>query len=158
MPDENNKTEDSGVPLKSSNELAAERTDMAKGRTDMAGERTDLAVNRTVAAYDRTLIAWVRTAVSLISFGFTIYKFFQAFTEKGTDPSFGLLSPRKLGMLMLSMAVLSLLFATVQNHLQLKKLREMYPNVKIPFPVSIVLAILMALLALFLLMLAIFRQ
>ena len=150
--------DEGNIPAKSSNELAADRTDMAKDRTGMAQERTDLAVNRTVAAYDRTLIAWVRTAVSLISFGFTIYKFFQAFHEKGSDPSFGIISPRKLGMLMLGMAFISLLFATIQNHIQLKGLRKLYPDVKIPFPVSIVLALLMAALAIFLLVLAIYKQ
>ncbi len=38
---------------------------------------TELALDRTYLAHDRTLMAWVRTATSLISFGFTIYKFFQ---------------------------------------------------------------------------------
>jgi putative membrane protein len=37
----------------------------------------DLAFERTMLAYERTLMAWIRTAISLISFGFTIYKFFQ---------------------------------------------------------------------------------
>jgi uncharacterized membrane protein YidH (DUF202 family) len=36
-----------------------------------------LAVERTRVAYDRTMLAWTRTATSLITFGFTIYKFFQ---------------------------------------------------------------------------------
>jgi putative membrane protein len=35
-----------------------------------------LALDRTRLAYERTLMAWIRTAASLISFGFTIYKFF----------------------------------------------------------------------------------
>ena len=51
---------------------------------------TRLAVDRTRLAYERTLMAWVRTATSLISFGFTIYKFFQfevkdQLTEPGTS-------------------------------------------------------------------------
>ena len=37
----------------------------------------DMARLRTSMASDRTLMAWVRTALSMISFGFTIYKFFQ---------------------------------------------------------------------------------
>jgi putative membrane protein len=36
----------------------------------------ELGFKRTRLAYDRTLMAWIRTATSLISFGFTIYKFF----------------------------------------------------------------------------------
>ena len=46
---------------------------------------TRLAVDRTRLAYERTLMAWVRTATSLISFGFTIYKFFQL-ELKGQPP------------------------------------------------------------------------
>ena len=39
-------------------------------------DSTELAIDRTFLAHERTLMAWVRTAISLISFGFTIYKFF----------------------------------------------------------------------------------
>lgn len=38
---------------------------------------TKLAVDRTRMAYDRTMMSWIRTATSLITFGFSIYKFFQ---------------------------------------------------------------------------------
>ncbi|HSE46288.1 MAG TPA: DUF202 domain-containing protein [Gemmatimonadales bacterium] len=38
---------------------------------------TPLAVDRTRLAHERTRMAWVRRASSLISFGLTIYKFFQ---------------------------------------------------------------------------------
>jgi hypothetical protein len=47
--------------LKTSNELAADRTDMA--------------LSRTLTAADRTLMVWIRTRLSMLSFGFTIYKF-----------------------------------------------------------------------------------
>ncbi len=53
-------------------------------RLDVA---TRLAVDRTRLAHERTLMAWVRTATSLISFGFTIYKFFQF--EQGRPPDAG---------------------------------------------------------------------
>ena len=44
---------------------------------------TRLAVERTRLAHERTLMAWVRTATSLISFGFTIYKFFEFESGRG---------------------------------------------------------------------------
>ncbi len=44
-------------------------------------DSTALAVERTRLAHERTLMAWVRTSVSLISFGFTIYKFFEYLRE-----------------------------------------------------------------------------
>jgi putative membrane protein len=52
----------------------AEQTPQSAQRLDTA---TELAFDRTRAAYERTMMAWIRTATSLITFGFTIYKFFQ---------------------------------------------------------------------------------
>ena len=51
---------------------------------------TRLALDRTHLAHERTLMAWVRTATSLISFGFTIYKFF-SFEAGKNLPAAGLL-------------------------------------------------------------------
>ena len=42
-----------------------------KGLTD-----NDLPSETNYLAYERTMLAWIRTAVSLITFGFTLYKFF----------------------------------------------------------------------------------
>ena len=50
---------------------------MSKSAAPQLDNSTRLAVDRTRLAHERTLMAWVRTATSLISFGFTIYKFFQ---------------------------------------------------------------------------------
>jgi len=46
---------------------------------------TTLAYARTRAAYERTMMSWIRTATSLITFGFSVYKFFQF--EKPTNGS-----------------------------------------------------------------------
>ena len=43
----------------------------------------DMARERTILAADRTLMAWIRTTLSMISFGFTIYKFLQAHVRVG---------------------------------------------------------------------------
>ncbi len=138
--------------------MSGENNNTEKSTNELALERTNLSVYRTTAAYDRTLMAWVRTCISLISFGFTIYKFFQAFVEKGMQPTFGLLGPRELGIIMLALGFTSLLFATIQNHFEIRRLKKMYPNIRIPFSTSKVLSILIILLALFLLILAIFKQ
>jgi len=45
--------------------------------TRLAHERTDAATTRTRMAAERTLMAWIRTSLSMISFGFTILKFFE---------------------------------------------------------------------------------
>jgi uncharacterized membrane protein YidH (DUF202 family) len=39
-----------------------------------------LDLERTHIAYEQSMMSWIRTATSLITFGFTIYKFFQSGT------------------------------------------------------------------------------
>jgi putative membrane protein len=46
---------------------------------------TRLAYDRTRLAYENTMMAWVRTATSLITFGFSIYKFFQFDIKRGKE-------------------------------------------------------------------------
>lgn len=83
---------------------------------------TQLAVSRTWLAHERTLMAWVRTGTSMISFGFTIYKFFQ-FESKDINPRKGLLSPRDFALVMVSIGLVSLLMATVQHRIQVREIR-----------------------------------
>jgi Domain of unknown function (DUF202) len=37
---------------------------------------TKLAYDRTRLAYENTMMSWVRTATSLMTFGFSVFKFF----------------------------------------------------------------------------------
>lgn len=89
---------------------------------------TALAVDRTRLAYERTLMAWVRTATSLISFGFTIYKFFEFESGRsaavpGASP---LLTPRQFGMIMISTGLVALALATFDHYRNMKRMREAY--------------------------------
>jgi putative membrane protein len=58
---------------------------------------TALAEERTDVALDRTLMAWVRTTLSVISFGFTIFKFFQYFQQTGEAAKWRPEMPKNLG-------------------------------------------------------------
>ena len=100
---------------------------MAGDRTHMADERTGLALERTRLAHERTLMAWVRTATSLISFGFTIYKFFQGLSDaqRITD-SERLIGPRELALVMITLGVGSLVLATFQHRADMAKLAREY--------------------------------
>jgi uncharacterized membrane protein YidH (DUF202 family) len=76
---------------------------------------TELALDRTLLAHDRTPMAWV-TATSMISFGFTIYKFFQYLREhEGLEADGRVLGSRRFAMLMISIGLVSLLLATLQQ-------------------------------------------
>ncbi len=103
------------------------------GRTQAAqGQRspdaaTRLAVERTRLAYERTLMAWVRTSASLITFGFTIYKFFEFERTGGTmQPVRGAFSPRTFALLMIAIGLMTLVMAAVQHRQSLAAMRAEY--------------------------------
>jgi putative membrane protein len=120
-------------------------------------QNTKLALDRTRIAYDRTMLAWVRTAASLISFGFSIYKFFQL--KDGTfPPAQGLIGPREYGTLMILLGITSLAFATVDHRRHMQQLRVEYGHANVPYTSSPVLAGLVALLGIVAFVAVIFRQ
>ena len=118
---------------------------------------TELAMDRTLLAHDRTLMAWVRTATSLISFGFTIYKFFQYLREhEGLEADGRVLGPRRFAMLMISVGLASLLLATIQQLQLRKKLKRIFPQAG--FPLATIMAALISLLGILALIAVVLRQ
>ena len=133
---------------------------MADTRTHEADERTSLAVDRTRLAHERTLMAWVRTAVSLISFGFTIYKFFQGMHEaERLEASHHLVGSRGFALVMIGLGVGSLLLATIQHRGEMKALATAYPQYgPVPHSTSQVVASVVASLGVAALVLVLLRQ
>jgi putative membrane protein len=95
---------------------------MSSAPTHPLDAGTRLAVDRTRLAHERTLMAWVRTATSLISFGFTIYKFFEFEAGKGSPGSSPLLTPRHFGMIMIATGLIALFLSTIEHRQSLKRL------------------------------------
>src|SRR5215510_4210291 len=123
--------------IPTSNDLAQQRTSLAYDRTNLADQRTSLALDRTRLAHERTLMAWVRTAVSLISFGFTIYKFFEYLRESElVVPARRLLTPRDFALVMISLGLGVLVLASTEYRQQMKALQKRYPQYG-PFPLSL---------------------
>jgi putative membrane protein len=118
---------------------------------------TKLALDRTRLAHERTLMAWVRTAASLISFGFTIYKFLQYLHQqnKSQVPE-GFLGPRTFGMLMIGIGLIALAIATVQNRREMQDLRSQYGQ--LPLSLAGFVAGLVAVLGLFSMTVLVLRQ
>jgi putative membrane protein len=106
----------------------------------------ELALRRTVLALDRTLMAWTRTSLSLISFGFTIYKFLQYAREEGAAPAMRIEGPRHLGMAMIGMGVVFLLLASIQFWREMKRLEP--SRRRGPWRLSMAVAMLLAVLGL----------
>jgi putative membrane protein len=72
----------------------------------------DLSVDRTYLAHERTLMAWTRTSASLISFGFTLYKFFEGLGLRGRRHPLGYVT---FSVAMISIGLVALLLATIQH-------------------------------------------
>lgn len=123
---------------------------LPKTANELAADRTDLATDRTVMAAGRTLMAWVRTALSMISFGFTIYKFLQAATK---GEQVGLLKSngaRNLGLFLIALGVSSVVLGSVEYFQTIKRLNKMSTIRYRAINFSFVIGLLIGLLGLFL--------
>ncbi len=116
---------------------------------------TRLAYDRTRLAYERTMMAWVRTATSLITFGFSVYKFFQ-FDTKGAVHVEHLVGPRGFALMMITFGVVSLAAGMVQHLTAMRQLRAQYPGM--PRSIAALLAFLISFLGIFALLMVLFRQ
>jgi putative membrane protein len=116
---------------------------------------TTLAFERTLVAYERTMLGWIRTATSLITFGFTIYKFFQL-ERGGGEPNNRLIGPREFALLLVSIGLASLLLATWEYRHNIRLLRAQSPG--IPRSLAAVVAVLIAVLGILALIVMILRQ
>ena len=116
---------------------------------------TRLAYERTRVAYDRTVMAAVRTATSLITFGFTVYKFFEL-EIKGRHYTSQLVGPREFGITLILIGLVSLSLATFEYRRYLKEMRKLYPDM--PRSTAGLVAALIAALGILALLMAIFRQ
>ena len=103
---------------------------------------TRLAIDRTRLAHERTLMAWVRTGTSLISFGFTIYKFFEFEMTKQALPANHLLGPRGFALVMITIGLVSLMLSTIGHRRDMKALREEFGQV--PYSTAAIVASLVS--------------
>jgi putative membrane protein len=89
---------------------------------------TRLAFDRTRVAFDRTMRAWIRTATSLITFGFTIFKFFQL-ELGGARQDKHLIGPREFALSMVGIGLVSLVLGAMEHRQNLRSLKAQCPDI-----------------------------
>ena len=116
-----------------------------------------MSIEWTCLSHERTLMSWVRTSTSLISFGFTIYKFFQYLREsQGTSPH-GLIGPREFALMMIAVGIVALVLATIGHRRSLEKMRAQY-GVLVPYSLATTVSWLVGVLGVLLLLAVVFHQ
>ncbi|MBX3291586.1 MAG: DUF202 domain-containing protein [Acidobacteria bacterium] len=110
--------------------------DTALTSNQLAAERTEMGFGRTVMALERTLMAWIRTSLSLISFGFTIFKFLQTLQER-TGSGMRENAPRNLGLFLIFLGMGVLVLAIVQ-FVHTRKAVQAYSEIRPQFSISLV--------------------
>ncbi|MBV8342696.1 MAG: DUF202 domain-containing protein [Gammaproteobacteria bacterium] len=111
-----------------------------------------MAFQRTRMAADRTLMAVIRTALSLISFGFTIYQFFNKLKDSGILK--GAAPARNFGISLLLLGIGMLVLGIIYHVLFMLGLRRVRADMKAAalvhaesgFPASLVLIVALILL------------
>lgn len=117
--------------------------DQTDGKPAAAPDQMALALERTYLSHERTLMAWTRTATSLITFGFTLFKFFEFLhASEQTVQSQHLFGARSFGMIMIGIGVSTLVVACFQHRAQMRRLNVYYPDA--PFSLALLLASLIA--------------
>lgn len=91
-------------------------------RTRPAFLPSDLGETRTILAADRTLMAWIRTSLSMLSFGFTIYKFLQGIA--GPDAPRAAMTAQVVGLFLAGTGTTAIIFGTIGYWVTLKELQR----------------------------------
>jgi putative membrane protein len=101
------------------------------------------------------MLAWVRTATSLITFGFSVYKFFQIARE-GFEQKAHLIGSRQFGILLVGIGLAALLLATIEYRQNLRSPVEQYSgNAR---SLAVVIAALISILGVLAMIVMLFRQ
>jgi putative membrane protein len=83
---------------------------------------SDLGETRTILAADRTLMAWIRTSLSMLSFGFTIYKFLEGIA--GPDAPRAAATAQLVGLFLAGTGTAAIIFGTTGYWATLSELQR----------------------------------
>jgi putative membrane protein len=125
--------------------------DKADPRVGMAGTRTSLATFRTALALDRTTLAWVRTALTFATFGFGMIGFFRALvaaTHSAEAVRFHQAAV-SMGEGLVVIGLVATLLAAGSHWMALRRLRRGDQLSVARVPLSVAIAVLIALLGLY---------
>jgi len=124
-------------------------------RAPMLDNSRQFEFERMYNSYENNMMSWIRTATSLITFGFSIYKFFQI--DQASRPQQNrLIGPREFAFALVSIGLFSLVLATLENRQKIRTLGAQYAGKQHSLPVLV--AALISILGVLALLAMIFRE
>jgi putative membrane protein len=116
-------------------------------RVELAGRRTGMASFRTALALDRTTLAWIRTTLTMASFGFGLVAFFRVLRENSPSAETQRLHQGAItfGLALIVLGLVTTVLAGLSHWFTLRRLLRGQPPVLTPWPLSITVALLFAL-------------
>jgi putative membrane protein len=120
-------------------------------RTVLAGERTNLAKFRVSLALDRTTLAWIRTALTFATFGFGMIGFFRAMRQATQSEEAARLHQAAIhmGVALVILGLVATTLAALSHWLTLRRLRRGEQVSITQWPLSITIALFIAVLGLY---------
>ena len=120
-------------------------------RTALAGERTNLAKFRVSLALDRTTLAWIRTALTFATFGFGMIGFFRALRQAlQSEESVRLHQAAiHMGVALVVLGLVATTLAALSHWMTLRRLRRGEQVSISQWPLSITIALFVAVLGLY---------
>jgi uncharacterized membrane protein YidH (DUF202 family) len=121
-------------------------TQPADPRTGLAKDRTSFAKFRTQLALERTTLAWIRTALTMATFGFGTVGFFRSVRLESPTPEAVQLhaSAIRFGVALIVLGVAATVLAGSSHWMALRRLRRDELPVLSRWPLSITVALLLA--------------
>jgi putative membrane protein len=116
----------------------------------LAGDRTSLASYRTELALDRTTLAWIRTALTMASFGFGMVAFFRSLQEQTPGENTARLHQGaiRFGIALIVLGSVATVLAGLSHWFTLRRLRRGDRPILRQWPLSITMAMLLAVICL----------
>lgn len=120
-------------------------------RTALAGERTNLAKFRVSLALDRTTLAWIRTALTFATFGFGMIGFFRAMRQATQSEQATRLHQAAIhmGVALIVIGMVATILAACSHWMSLRRLRRGEQLSVTQWPLTITIAVLIAVLGLY---------
>jgi len=120
-------------------------------KTALAGERTDLARFRVSLALDRTTLAWIRTALTFATFGFGMIGYFRTLMQAKESEAAAQLHQAAIhmGVALVIIGLVATALAAVTQWRAIRKLRSGAQVVIAQWPLTIAIAVLLAILGLY---------